>query len=421
MKRLIFLLAAIAVCFVPNKLTAQFVKTHYYSGNTSITTDFMKGGVAIDTNNNKWFGTDMGVLKFDGTTWTNYTTTNGLPSDVISCIAVDKNNNVWIGTEGDGVAKFNGTTWAAYSQHSTNNGIDSLCDNGIYAIASDLTGNVWFGSKGSGVSKYDGSSWVTYTTGLPMDGIGIAGVNYITVDAANNKWFGTDMGLAKFNGSNWAIIDVSTMDSLIDNKITSIAFDNTGNIWAGTGFGITKLNSSYSWVKNYRVVDGLYTHAVADLDIDKTGNLWVGLYTDYNNDGGITEFTGTNWMSEEINFPDSVSGDQIFQIAVDKTNDIWIAMDYGVIKISHGSGVSELTASKDISIYPNPSNGIIHLCEDFSGKNTDIYITNSSGTIVMHQQNISTLDLSHLCDGIYYVQIVTDQAVVSKQKLVLIK
>jgi hypothetical protein len=227
--------------------------------------------------------------------------------------------------------------------------------------------------------------------------------------------------LAKYNGTNWTIIDVANTDSLIDNKITSIAFDAAGNIWAGTGYGITKLNNTYVWQKNYRIVDGLYTHAVADLDFDITGNLWIGMYTDYNNDGGITEFTGINWVSEQINFPDSVSGDQIFQTAVDKNNDIWVAMDYGVIKINHASSISELNQNKDISIYPNPSTGVINIRENLSEKNTDIYVTNSTGNVVMHKQNTSTIDLSSLCDGIYYVQIVTDNAIVSKQKLILLK
>jgi len=35
-------------------------------------------GVAVDANNNKWFGTQAGVGKFDNTNWTIYTTAQGL-------------------------------------------------------------------------------------------------------------------------------------------------------------------------------------------------------------------------------------------------------------------------------------------------------------------------------------------------------
>lgn len=410
MKKLSFLLLGIFLLSMPQLLMSQFAKTHYYSGNTSMNTDFIKGGVAVDTNNNKWFGTDQGVLMFNGTTWTSYTMANGLPSDIISCIDVDKNNNVWIGTEGDGVARFNGSSWTIFTVHSTNNGTDSLCDNGIYDISSDLNGHVWFASKGNGVSEYDGNIWKTYKSGLPSDGGTIAGINFIKVDDANSKWFGTDMGLAKFDGSNWTIINIANMDSLIDNKITSIAIDDANNKWLGTWLGITKINASNSWVKNYRMVDGLYTHAVADLDFDDFGNLWMGLYTDYNNDGGITKFTGSSWISEQINFPDSVSGDQIFKIAIDKNNDIWVAMDYGVIKIDHTSGIRFLNPEKTLDIYPNPASDHVYISLpdriNFSGI-VEIYsnVNKVASYTIKYNSGPFRLSLENFKDGLYLIKI----------------
>jgi len=389
---------------------AQFIQSHYYEGNSSLTSDYVAGGVAVDTNNNKWFGTDQGVTKFDGATWTKYTLADGLPSLIISCIAVDKNNNVWIGTDGDGVAKFNGSAWTTYTSHSTNNGIDSLCDNGIRYIAGDINGDIWFASAGSGVSKLSGSTWTTYRSGLPMDGGSIAGVNFITVDALGNKWFGTSMGISKYDGSTFTNIDQASVDSLLDNNIFSIAIDASNNKWIGTQNGMTELNSSNGWVKNYRKSNGLYNNAVQDIEIDAQGKLWLGCYTDYNNDGGISRLAGTTWVSEQIDYPDSVSADQIFRLAVDKNNDIWVAIDYGVIRIDHTSGISEKYESGNLCVYPNPASDQLTVRFDNANGNKiqtiELYSTIQKVKEISVPENSSvvTIPLNDLTNGLYFVK-----------------
>ena len=49
--------------------------------------------IAIDSQNNKWFGTTTGVSKFDGKNWFNYGLSNGLADTYILSIAIDKQRN----------------------------------------------------------------------------------------------------------------------------------------------------------------------------------------------------------------------------------------------------------------------------------------------------------------------------------------
>jgi ligand-binding sensor domain-containing protein len=404
-----------AICFLllgsTTFVRAQFLTTHYYTGNSSLQSDYIQGGIAVDTNNNIWVGTDQGVAKFNGSTWTSYTISNGLPSDNIICITVDKYNNVWVGTDGDGIAKYNGSTWTTYTQHSTNNNVDSLCDNSIHYIAGDINGDVWFGSWGSGVSKLNGTTWTTYKTGLPLDGINTAAINYITVDASGNKWFGTNAGISKYNGSTFTNIDMSTIDSLPDNVIYSIAVDAANNKWIATQFGLTKLNSSNAWVKNYRKTDGLYNGFARDVITDPNGNLWLALYTDYNNDGGITKFDGTNFVSQQVDYPDTVSADQIFRLAVDKNKDVWAALDFGVLKIDHTSSIMKNQETGSFSIYPNPASDFINI--DLSNvaimKDQKLELYNSLEKVrefdVTDSRTLITIPVSDLSSGLYFVKL----------------
>ncbi len=53
-----------------------------------------------------WFGTDVGVSRFDGATSTNYTTRDGLAYDRVVSIAVAADGAMWFGTYGEGVSRY---------------------------------------------------------------------------------------------------------------------------------------------------------------------------------------------------------------------------------------------------------------------------------------------------------------------------
>ena len=66
--------------------------------------------IEVDHNNTKWIGTDAGVCRFDGETWTTFTTENsGLCDNKVNAIAVEENNTIWFGTD-NGVSKYTGET-----------------------------------------------------------------------------------------------------------------------------------------------------------------------------------------------------------------------------------------------------------------------------------------------------------------------
>jgi len=96
------------------------------------------------------------VSKYDGTTWTTYTTTNSLASNNVYAIGIDSAGIKWFGTD-NGVSKYDGTTWTTYSR------ADGLASNNVYAIGIDSAGIKWFGTD-VGVSKYDGTTWTNWST-----------------------------------------------------------------------------------------------------------------------------------------------------------------------------------------------------------------------------------------------------------------
>ncbi len=86
------------------------------------------------------------------------------------------------------MSEFDGTTWTTYTT------ADGLVNNDVRAITIDQDGHKWFGTQG-GVSEFDGSTWTTYTT---IDGLGNNWVRTIAIDQAGHKWFGTNGGVCEY-------------------------------------------------------------------------------------------------------------------------------------------------------------------------------------------------------------------------------
>jgi ligand-binding sensor domain-containing protein len=107
------------------------------------------------------------------------------PNYVFSLI-VAKDQSVWVGTWGGGVSHFDGKSWINYTTQ------DGLAGNIVYSVAQDDNGDLWFGTN-KGLSHYDGKSWETITVahGLLDNSI------YAIVSVGNNQvWVGSRNGVA---------------------------------------------------------------------------------------------------------------------------------------------------------------------------------------------------------------------------------
>ncbi|HEY1040696.1 MAG TPA: two-component regulator propeller domain-containing protein, partial [Bacteroidia bacterium] len=75
-----------------------------------------------------WFGTNIGLVKYDLVDTTVYNTTNsGIPSNGVLALCFD-NNDLWLGTI-NGLSKYDGSNWTNYN--SDNSSLDCDTINGI--------------------------------------------------------------------------------------------------------------------------------------------------------------------------------------------------------------------------------------------------------------------------------------------------
>ncbi len=147
-----------------------------------------------DKNGNIWFASmsNGGITRFDGETYKDFKSSNGLSDNMVRYLYQDKKRNIWIGTNGNrngGLDKFDGNTFTNFNEEN------GLCSNNITVILQSSDGKIWLGS--------DREATCYYKSGEFTDVEELSGISIRTIieDQQGNIWFGGRKGnLWKYNG-----------------------------------------------------------------------------------------------------------------------------------------------------------------------------------------------------------------------------
>lgn len=132
--------------------------------------------------------------------------------------------------------------------------------------------------------------------------------------------------------------------------------------------------------------------------------------------------TGANTQNPEVKF--SSQGIYSVTLTVVTAGGTLNATKTDLLDVSSSASISNLTPAKfDMSIYPNPSNGIVNVeISNASLSRATISIVDVSGRVVYNQTNVSGtntgLDLTGLKAGIYFVSVVNNGEIAT-QKIII--
>ena len=98
--------------------------------------------LVVDAQGVVWTGTwGGGLSRFDGKTWTHFTTSEGLPGNHVFMLNIDAKKTLWVGTN-------NGLASLREGKFKTLNTHDGLFANNVFSMVTGQDGSLWVGSYG---------------------------------------------------------------------------------------------------------------------------------------------------------------------------------------------------------------------------------------------------------------------------------
>ncbi len=307
----------------PFSISPSIIRSVYYDRKGYLWVGTIDDGISVLKNNKK-------IAHFVH----NENNPYSLSNNAVTGITQDSKNNYWISTGANGIsvlknfnpkkpanAKF---TSYLHSHNDTN----SINNNNVTVIFEDSRKNIWVGTN-EGLDLFnpktnqfihpnfnlkDSSSLIyIQSNGILEDKSGALWVA---------SWYGLyhfnytfSLGKVKINKLKHFTSKSSTINTLSDNRITSIVEDKNGTIWIGTyGGGLNKLKVTISKAngkKQYSfssilMSDGLPSNEIYGMHTDKHNNLWMST------NNGISKFNTENKQITNYSTQDGLQSNIFF-------------------------------------------------------------------------------------------------------------
>lgn len=289
-----------------------------------------------DKAGNLWFGTSgEGVYRYDGKTFTNFTTKDGLSNDLVLSILEDSTGKIWFGTD-NGLCQYDGKNFTPIPIVVTSSNPlsfnsptgNSFTKNAVLSMLQDKSGKIWLGTD-NGVYCYDGhpkdGSAARFTRFLDKDGIinnsglHLKKIDCIVEDKNGNMWFASGVGgfegICRYDG-----ISVTNFKPGGDGWIRTMLEDKNGNMWFGTrSHGMWRYDGkTYS---NFTGEKGLGNsiYSVTSIMEDKAGNIWFGVEA---TQAGVWFYDGVSFKS--FTTMDGLVNNSVWYIMEDRSGNIWV-------------------------------------------------------------------------------------------------
>ncbi len=316
----------------------------------------------LDKNGNLWFSiSGEGVYRYDGISFTNFTTKDGLCSNNVGAIIQARAGNILLGTK-NGICKYDGNKFTKYPMPNT---FDITC------MLEDKDGNLWFGTMGNGIYRYNGTTLDNFLNNKRFN---LGNTNQLILDMLEDKsgnlWFSSwnGGGVWRYDGKEFKNFLPSTdyykanqdnrnfnksqsqstfeyipstsyfpsQDHITDDMVFSMTEDNFGNIWFATrNHGICRYDGKI--FTSIGRSEGFKSSGATAILQDDKNNFWISTF-----DNGVWFYDGKTFKNFTEN--NGLVNNSVMSILKDKNGNIWFGTKF--LGLSSYDGKSFTTFSQ---------------------------------------------------------------------------
>lgn len=312
---------------------------------------------------------NRGYLSFDGSQFSEHSTAQNPFENIwdFQAYAVDTWGNLWISPGTNlGLFKWDGSSWTNYT--TANSSLNSNYINSIYA---DTNGMIWLGTIGH-LTRVVGNTWTVYD----CEGYGLWNPKQI-IRSSNNRLYVID------NSSIfcWDIVNetghvyLSTANGLLPSSaIRDIIMGPNSRLWVATASGLVHAQANN--VSFYNTSNTAFSTPDFRALCRDGNDIWAATY-----EGELARIVADQFEMHDLSgFADHPQ--QLMDMAIDNEHKLWITTAYGPL-FSYADGVLNCTDTPGYALSSSRYSNI--LCADDGTKWIKVYpgcIINFSGEIV---------------------------------------
>jgi ligand-binding sensor domain-containing protein/signal transduction histidine kinase/DNA-binding response OmpR family regulator len=297
--------------------------------------------IAQDSRGFMWYGTRVGVNRYDGHVFRHYKTdptrANGLTGNYILSLFNDSHKTLWAGTS-NGLNRYNPQKDSFERMPESVPGVSS---NSINCLYEDKKGSLWVGTS-DGLYQLVDRNRNLFKAYLTKENS--ANVRAVLSDKNGTVWVGTSKGLIKMTPgkkgytSRWFLHDPADPGSISDSYVTTIEEDSGYTIWVGTlNGGLCRFNEQTGTFTRFSHAvgntSGIIHNNIRKIQLDNKGMLWVGTQE------GLSIFdpaklTAVAYRHDAGNRK-SLNKNSIYSVFQDSYGSMWVGTYYGGVNVSY--------------------------------------------------------------------------------------
>lgn len=281
-----------------------------------------------------WFGTDKGVVRFNGADFKSSTIAGsgfeGLAGEDVRSIAEDRSGIIWLATA-RGVRRISKAGVDAGAEFDVRDARQVLVDS---------RGAVWIGAS-DGLFHVDDQQLVLSPHSRDLQA---PEVRSLTEDGNGNIWIATSGGVSVLASDRvvpldrWPGLKIGNANEPPVKEARSVFADAGGRVWIAEADGLALIDNGTVQRINPQVMReaNALSSEIRSIGQDSSGRVWIALEK-----GGVIVYDPARRDSQRVNFLDR---DHVAAFYVGREGRLWFATDNGVINSDFYSFVSFTTS-----------------------------------------------------------------------------